>query len=77
MQGAGLCLQHFVYLEETASLDTAERFLSNAEASFNDLAAQPMIGASLILRHPDRRMGSRSPSRPRSVGPPSGGSGEA
>ena len=46
-------VEHFVYLEENASLDTAERFLSNAEASFNDLAAQPMIGASLILRHPD------------------------
>ncbi len=44
-------LEHFVYLAEHAGLDTAERFLTNAEASFNELAGQPMIGAPLTLRH--------------------------
>lgn len=34
-------VEHFVYLAENAGLDTAERFLTNAEASFNHLAAQP------------------------------------
>lgn len=42
-----------MYLAEEAGLDTAERFLTNAEASFNDLARQPMIDAPLTLRHPD------------------------
>lgn len=46
-------VEHFVYLAENASLDTAERFLSNAEASFNDLARQPAMGAPLKLKHPD------------------------
>ena len=46
-------VEQFIYLAEQAGLDTAERFLSNAEASFNDLARQPMIGASLTLRHPN------------------------
>lgn len=45
-------LEHFVYLAENASLKIAERFLKNTEASFNKLAARPMIGAPLILRHP-------------------------
>ena len=44
--------ESFVYLAENAGLDTAERFLTSAESSFNDLAAQPMIGAPLTLRHP-------------------------
>ena len=43
-------LEHFVYLAENASLDTAERFLAHAEASFDDLAAQPMMGAPLTLK---------------------------
>lgn len=46
-------VEHFVYLAENADLEIAERFLTNAEASFNDLAGQPMIGAPLTLRHPD------------------------
>ena len=46
-------VEHFVYLAENAGLDTAERFLTNAEASFNELAGQPMIGAPLILRPPE------------------------
>jgi toxin ParE1/3/4 len=44
-------VEHFVYLAEHAGLDVAERFLSNAEASFNELAGQPMIGAPLAIRH--------------------------
>ncbi|MGB4069418.1 MAG: type II toxin-antitoxin system RelE/ParE family toxin [Nitrospira sp.] len=46
-------VEQFVYLAEEAGLDTAERFLASAEASFNDLARQPMIGAPLTLRHSD------------------------
>jgi toxin ParE1/3/4 len=46
-------VEQFIYLAEQAGLDTAERFLTNAEASFNDLARRPMIGAPLTLRHPD------------------------
>jgi len=46
-------IEQFVYLAEAAGLDTAERFLTNAEASFNDLACQPMMGAPVPLRHPD------------------------
>ncbi|MHB8471296.1 MAG: type II toxin-antitoxin system RelE/ParE family toxin [Gammaproteobacteria bacterium] len=46
-------VEHFVYLAENADLDTAERFLTNAEVSFNDLAGQPMIGASLTLGPPE------------------------
>ena len=46
-------VEHFVYLAENASLDTADRFLSNAEASFADLARQPGMGAPLNLKHPD------------------------
>ena len=45
-------VEHFVYLVENAGLDIAERFLANAEASFNDLAGQPMIGAPLTLQNP-------------------------
>ncbi|SRR5258706_14077554 len=46
-------VEHFVYLAENAGLETAERFLSNAETSFNDLASRPLIGASLALRRPE------------------------
>jgi len=46
-------VEHFVYLAENAGLDVAERFLSSAEASFADLARQPMMGAPLTLKHPD------------------------
>ena len=45
-------VEHFVYLAEEAGLDVAERFLANAEASFNDLAQQPRMGAPLTLKHP-------------------------
>lgn len=46
-------VEHFVYLAENAGLDVAERFLTNAEASFNDLAQQLRIGVPLTLKHPD------------------------
>ncbi|HMS83762.1 MAG TPA: type II toxin-antitoxin system RelE/ParE family toxin [Nitrospira sp.] len=46
-------VEQFFYLAGEAGLETAERFLTNAEASFNDLARQPMIGAPVTLRHPD------------------------
>ena len=46
-------VEHFVYLAEEAGLDTAERFLRNAETSFNLLATQPKMGASLSLRRPE------------------------
>jgi len=46
-------VEHFVYLAENAGLDIAERFLTNAATSFNELAGQPMIGAPLTLRHPE------------------------
>jgi len=45
-------VEHFVYLAENAGLDTAERFLANAEVSFNVLAGKPMIGAPLTLENP-------------------------
>ena len=43
-------VEHFVYLAENASIDTAERFLAYAEASFDDLAEQPKMGAPLTLK---------------------------
>ena len=46
-------VEHFVYLAENASLDTAERFLAHAEASFDDLAGQPTMGAPLTLKRPE------------------------
>ena len=46
-------VEHFVYLAENASLDMAERFLAHAEASFDDLAGQPMMGAPLTLKSPE------------------------
>ena len=46
-------MEHFVYLAENAGLDTAGRFLTQAEASFNDLANQPKMGAPLTLKHAD------------------------
>jgi toxin ParE1/3/4 len=45
-------VEHFVYLAKEAGLDVAERFLANAEASFNDLARQPEMGTPLTLKNP-------------------------
>jgi len=46
-------LEHFVYLAENAGIDTADRFLASSEASFHDLAGQPMIGIALTLQRPE------------------------
>lgn len=46
-------VEHFIYLAENVDPEIAERFLAMAEASFNDLTGQPMIGVPLTLRHPD------------------------
>ena len=46
-------VEHFVYLAENASLDTAERFLERAETTFDDLAGQPTMGAPLTLKRPE------------------------
>lgn len=48
-------MEHFVYLAENAGLNVAERFLTNAEASFNDLAEQPKMGAQLKLKNASLR----------------------
>ena len=44
-------LDHFIYLADNAGLAVAERFLTNAEASFNELAINPLIGSPLTLQH--------------------------
>ncbi len=43
-------IAHFVYLVENAGIDTADRFLANAEESFADLAEQPRMGEAVPLR---------------------------
>ncbi len=45
-------VQHFVYLAESADLDTAERFFANARATFEALAEQPLIGVALTPSNP-------------------------
>jgi toxin ParE1/3/4 len=42
-----------VYLAENANVETAERFLLQADASFADLACHPEIGAALTLGRPE------------------------
>ena len=43
-------ISHYVYLFENAGEAVADRFLSNAEASFDELLRHPKIGAPLTLR---------------------------
>ncbi len=45
-------IKHFAYLAESAGVGTAERFLTQIKASFDDLVLQPTIGAPLTLKHP-------------------------
>jgi toxin ParE1/3/4 len=45
-------IDHFVYLAETAGLDTAERFLSAARTTSENLAEHPKLGAVLRSRNP-------------------------
>ena len=42
----------FVYLAENASITVAERFLTNSETSFDELALNPLIGLPLMLQNP-------------------------
>lgn len=45
-------VEHYVYLGEHAGLQTAERFLANADASFADLSRNPGLGSPLSLGSP-------------------------
>lgn len=45
-------IDHYVYLAGVAGDAVADRFLVRAEQSFADLAAQPELGAPLVLRNP-------------------------
>ncbi len=38
-------VHHFVRIAEEAGIDTADRFLANADRTFEDLARMPMMGA--------------------------------
>ena len=40
-------IEHYIYLAETAGIETADRFLARAEVTLADLLAQPRIGAPL------------------------------
>src|ERR1700736_1799148 len=40
-------------LTENAGLDTADRFLANAERCFTELAEQPAMGSPLALKRPE------------------------
>ncbi len=42
-------VEHFVYHGENAGLETADRFLLQAEASFSDLVRHPAAGVALAL----------------------------
>lgn len=44
-------IEHFVYLAESAGLETADRFLVCAEESLANLLAQPRMGTPLESRH--------------------------
>jgi toxin ParE1/3/4 len=46
-------IAHYCYLAENAGEAVADRFLSQVEASFDDLLEQPEIGAPLTLRVPE------------------------
>ena len=49
----GDLIAHYVYLFENAGEAVADRFLGNAEASFDELLKHPKIGAPLTLRRPE------------------------
>ena len=46
-------IEHFVYLVENAGMETAERFLVEADGSFQDLAVHPSMGIALTLHRPE------------------------
>ena len=45
-------VEHFVYLAEEAGLDVAERFLTDAEASFNEAGAAAQDGRTAAPQAP-------------------------
>jgi toxin ParE1/3/4 len=45
--------EHFSYLAEHANLVVADRFLANLRESLSTLAGMPMIGAPIMLSHPE------------------------
>lgn len=45
-------VEHYVYLAGNAGIETAERFLVNADKSFGDLSRHPGMGVALSLRSP-------------------------
>jgi toxin ParE1/3/4 len=45
-------VEHYVYLAEQAGVETADRFLSQADKSFRDLSRHPEMGPVLSLRDP-------------------------
>ncbi len=47
-------IEHYVYLAERAGLQIAERFLSNADKSFDELSRHPGMGAA--PRNPFREL---------------------
>jgi toxin ParE1/3/4 len=46
-------VQQYVYLAENAGLETAERFLGEANESFSDLAEHPALSVQLALHRPE------------------------
>ncbi|MBF0138334.1 MAG: type II toxin-antitoxin system RelE/ParE family toxin [Magnetococcales bacterium] len=44
-------IEHFVYLSENAGFVVAERFLTNTEVSFNEMAFNPLIGSPLAMKN--------------------------
>ena len=56
-------IAHAVHLAENAGEGIAERFLDEAEATFEALAAQPTMGAPLTLRRPELAGLRKLPSR--------------
>lgn len=45
-------IDHFVFLAENAGIDVARRFLLSANASFDELAQMPELGAQRAFRNP-------------------------
>jgi plasmid stabilization system protein ParE len=45
-------VEEYVHLAEHASIETAERFLSSADESFERLARHPGMGTALSLHDP-------------------------
>jgi len=45
-------IDHFVFLGENASLDVARRFVQAANATFQQLAQMPQMGACRTFRNP-------------------------